>query len=914
MAFKNEIFAVVDLETTGSSYKNGDRIIQIGMVFVKDNTIVQEYDFKVNPNKKIPILIENLTGISNKDVKNAPYFEDIAHYVYNLLEDCTFVAHNIDFDYRFLNKSFQEAGLPELTIRGIDTVELTKILFPTLDSYRLADLSNQFKFTHDKVHDAAGDARATAELFLFLQERALALPLVTLEALVQLSRHTQRNNQDFFEKVLEKARENKKPLPLDVGIVNGLALKIKAIENEQTGHRVKSSLTSHGLWEMISKKMHFKRRNGQMDMMTQIESFFSSPERQDFAIEAPAGFGKTLAYLIPAVLAATPENKVVISTSTLLLQEQLERALEELQESLPFSVASATLSSRRHLIDLAKVSQVNNTELFGSDALTMMSIIVWLTETQTGNLLELNTTHQMGALIEMLSYKYADQNSTAQWQEHDFYLFHQEKAKNASILLTNHSYLSHHFEELKVMTEGKMRLIVDEAHRLPSVYKEKEKTSFALSAIRRKVTKFSNVVRNYREHLEQHAKSPFPHYELINLEFAIDQLISSLNEMERHFEAQLSEEKETSKITDDGYYLTSDFLDSQWFKRFSRKIFSHYEDLILTGSRYVDLNGVNKENQFINRLDIFMLNLHAQMDHFKNFIDNDEYSYYAIKAGRKLGADRITLEKNYWRIGAKLQNNLHKTFSKALYVSATLFMQEETNYFSRKIGVDNLDTLSYTSKYEDLEKTVSIFVPTDTPVITKMGHYEWMNMLSEFIFTLVKKKEKKILVLFNSNQILEEVLNKLRSMSDTDRAGIEFLAQGYSGSQRRVHRRFLEAEHAVLLGSGSYWEGIDFPDQPVEILVMTRLPFDPPETPENRAIDHYYHTIGSGNAFHTESLPKMVMRFIQGMGRISREEGHSGILYCLDNRLLFSPYAHRIIKSLPEGVSIMGKKYDELIN
>ncbi|MGP6140082.1 helicase C-terminal domain-containing protein [Jeotgalibaca sp. A127] len=913
MGFKDKIFAVVDLETTGSSYKNGDRIIQIGMTFVQNNTIIQEYDFKVNPGKKIPSMIENLTGISNKDVKNAPYFEDIADYVFNLLEGCVFVAHNIEFDYRFLSKSFIEAGLPELNILGLDTVELVKILFPTLDSYRLSDLSNQFNFAHDKVHDAAGDARATAELFIFLQERAVSLPIVTLEKLNQLSHQTQRNNQDFFEMCLEISREQRVPLSEDIIIVSGIALRKKEILVEQTGHRMKDSFDTRNLWRTATEGTAFKTREGQLDMMNQIEAFFQDSDRHSFAIEAPAGFGKTLAYLFPVILQASPESKVVISTSTLLLQEQLETVMKKVQMMLPFSLLFSQLSSRNHLINLEKVEKIKIFELFGTDALIMMSIYVWLTETETGNLSELSSSHKIGSLIESLSYKFEENEIDSKWREFDFFFFHQEKARKASILLTNHAYLSHHMQDIKGMSEnGDISLVVDEAHRFAQMYKEKEKVTFQLSAIRRKVYKFSSVVRGYREHLEQHAKTAFPHYELINLEFAMDQLINTIMELETKFENEFLDEKETQKNTD-SYYLSSEFLESNWFKRYARKLILHYEELRLTGARYLELDHHAGEGQFASRLRIFIGAMSEHIHNFSEIMKKDHFGYYAIKKGNRLGGDRIGLEKNHWDIGEKLQKELNATFSKMLYISATLLLTDETNYFSRKIGIEDLETISYTSKYEDVKSKLDIYVPNDIPAVTKMGHHDWTNMLTNFIFQLVSETNKKILVLFNSNQVLEEVLNKLRVRDERGKTGIEFLAQGFSGSQRRVHRRFLEAEQAVLLGSGSYWEGVDFPDQPVEIVVMTRLPFDPPETPENRAIDTYYRDFGGGNSFRTESLPKMIMRLIQGMGRISRKEGHSGILYCLDNRLLYSPYAKKIKDSLPEGITIHEKNFEDLI-
>lgn len=912
MGFKDEIFAVVDLETTGSSYRNGDRIIQIGIALVQHHSIIQEYDFMVNPGKKIPVMIEQLTGISNNDVKDAPYFEDLADYIFNLLDGCVFVAHNIGFDYRFLNQSFKAVGLPELTIPGIDTVELSKVLYPTMDSYRLSDLSKQLLLTHDQVHNAAGDARATAELFIAMQKRAISLPLVTLEKLYQLSGHTQKNQQEFFEACLAMSRDHKQPLSENIYIANGIALRHKKIANEQTDYRLKDSYNIERLWEAIKAETGLSSRMGQADMMQQIESFLLAETRTNLAIEAPAGFGKTLAYMIPAILTANPDHKVVLSTSTLLLQEQLESVLLNMQQFLPFSFSYATLSSKRHFISLAKVDQIDLKGLYGTDALVMMSLFVWLTETETGNMLELSTSHHSGSFLATLGSDTEYEENEQKWSADDFKNHYQRKAKLSSILITNHAYLTHHFEDIgQLVSNDKLDLVVDEAHRLAAIYKEKERVSLNVTAIKKKILKFTSAVRSYREHLEQHAKTGFPQYELINFEFTMDQMIHVLEELEAGMQTEFRDDHDGTQ-TDS--FVHPDFIQSNWFTRLTRKFLLHSEELGYMLERYLEIEEVERENQFTKRLKLFVKAMNNHAAKFNHFLITDCFSYYAIKKMNGLDTNAFAIEKGYWDIGEKLQSEMQATFAKVIYISATLQLETQSDFFSHKIGLQNLETISYTSKFEDEDKKIEVRVPVDLPAVSKLDRHEWTDILSSFIFNLVQQSNKKILVLFNSNKVLEEVLIKLRNKNEQSKLGIDFLAQGFSGSQRRVHRRFLESEQAVLLGSGAYWEGVDFPDQPVEILVMTRLPFDPPNTPENRAIEIFYRENGRENPFKKEMLPKMILRFIQGMGRISRKSGQQGLLFCLDSRLTQSPYSKQIIASLPSNIDIHEMKFAELID
>ena len=123
-------YAIVDIETTGTDPKV-DRMIQFGCVLVENQKIVGRFSTDINPSQMISRQIQSLTQISNRQVQKAPYFEDIAQTIYNLLQDTVFVAHNIHFDYHFLNHELVRCWMPRLTIAGIVTVELAQIFLPT---------------------------------------------------------------------------------------------------------------------------------------------------------------------------------------------------------------------------------------------------------------------------------------------------------------------------------------------------------------------------------------------------------------------------------------------------------------------------------------------------------------------------------------------------------------------------------------------------------------------------------------------------------------------------------------------------------------------------------------------------------------------------------------------------------------
>ena len=125
---KDKTYAVVDLETTGTKVDKGDRIIQFGCALIKKGKIVKTITQDINPNREIPEPIVQLTGITNEQVAQAPYFEEVANSLHEILDHTVFVAHNINFDLPFLNTEFKRISLPPLDVMGIDTVELSQIL------------------------------------------------------------------------------------------------------------------------------------------------------------------------------------------------------------------------------------------------------------------------------------------------------------------------------------------------------------------------------------------------------------------------------------------------------------------------------------------------------------------------------------------------------------------------------------------------------------------------------------------------------------------------------------------------------------------------------------------------------------------------------------------------------------------
>lgn len=161
----NLTFCVFDLETTGGNHET-DKIIEIGLVKIKNLKIISEKNFLIQPEIQIPEFIQKLTSISPKDVKNAKLIEDVIDEILDFMSDSILVAHNASFDIPFFNSVLKRLDKPILENKSICTVLMTKYLIPNLLNSNLNYMSKIFGIKHKKAHRALDDASATANLLL----------------------------------------------------------------------------------------------------------------------------------------------------------------------------------------------------------------------------------------------------------------------------------------------------------------------------------------------------------------------------------------------------------------------------------------------------------------------------------------------------------------------------------------------------------------------------------------------------------------------------------------------------------------------------------------------------------------------------------------------------------------------------
>jgi DNA polymerase-3 subunit epsilon len=192
------LFAIVDIETTGSKFPT-HRIMELAIIRHNGREVISEWQSLFRPNVPIPPFVADLTGISEEMVAEAPLFEEKAYDITRQLDGCTFVAHDVNFDWSFLRHELNEAGFA-FDARKLCTLQNSRKYLPGQPSYSLGKLCAALEITVEQRHRALGDARATASLFEilfpYLTEELADLPLaaspVTLSELMRASTNREK--------------------------------------------------------------------------------------------------------------------------------------------------------------------------------------------------------------------------------------------------------------------------------------------------------------------------------------------------------------------------------------------------------------------------------------------------------------------------------------------------------------------------------------------------------------------------------------------------------------------------------------------------------------------------------------------------------------------------------------------------
>ncbi|WP_080874396.1 ATP-dependent DNA helicase DinG [Oceanobacillus timonensis] len=911
-------YVVIDLETTGNSPAKAGKIIEIGMVVIENDEIKETKTTLINPNQPIPPFISQLTGIYNEDVTDAPLFIDEAEDITRMFQDSYIIAHNATFDVGFLNTELTSNGFPALKNQVLDTVELSRILFPGISSYKLSYLSTYFDLHHDDPHRALSDAYVTGKLFLKLKEKMDHLPYETLYKLKMLEDKLQSDLAAILDYRLEELAFKEHPDD-QIKHYQGLAFRMSEKETE-TDSRLDISFGEYldAIYQeegaLAKAFASYEPREGQRQMSETIYDAFSA--KKHAFIEAGTGTGKSLAYLLPAIYqAVNHQERLIISTYTTQLQSQLlEEEIPLLKKIIDTPFKVALMKGKNHYLNLEKfLYELDYGPKDNYDfVLTKAILLVWITETETGDIDEIQLPAGGYILFQKVS---ADaernMNPKSPWFHHSYYQLARRRAQKADILITNHALLCTDMFNDYAFLPSYQKVIIDEAHHFEET--ASHHYGLKLDYIQMQFTcnylgtadedkQFHTVLKAFNvEHKKELAEQW--NAAIKEAKYDIDELFHLI---ERFVMAQQKNDKATSdlgrvqyRIKPETYHQNTWQLAQDMVARLRMHFQKQLDVLFQLKNHYSSTNG--DEKQFLEEIAQMQDVLEKYREDLKiMFQEQNEVALIKwAEIDLKGSHHSVFLYSEPSDIAPILAENFFAKKSSVIFTSATLTMGSSFTFIKERLGVAEQDLLTeqIASPFH-YDKQVQLLIPTDFPDIKYGNMDDFVYAVCESILSLAEVTSGRMLVLFTSYDMLKKANHLLKEMM-TDQQYV-IIAQGVtSGSRSRLKKNFQSYDQAILLGTSSFWEGVDIPGEDLSALVMARLPFQPPNHPVFEAKSHQMKEEGK-NPFMDLSLPQAVIKFKQGFGRLIRSSEDRGIVFICDVRVKTARYGKYFLDSIPD--------------
>ena len=833
---ESQKYAIVDIETTGHSPANGDRMIQIAIVIMQDWNIIKKYTKFIHPGKPIPLFIQDLTNITDEDVKDAPPFEAVADYIYELLQDTVFVAHNTDFDLSFLQAEWKRAGLPKWQGKKIDTVELAKILFPMSLSYKLGDLANDLNIPLESAHRADDDALATAYLLKKCWEELLTLPLTTLEQLHKRSFRLKTNvAQLFFDALVVKRTK-----ALDENnhvYYHKLAIRKMAPSPRAEALQTEYPETTEQKIAFLEKEIpQFEVRPEQFQMMNSIWKTLNA--NSEHVIEASTGIGKTMGYLVPAIFYAKKTGrKVGISSYTShLLDQLLQNEIPLLERAIGQPIKIALLKGMNHYIDVEKFEQLLKVPDGSYDeTFTLLQTLIWLAKTETGDLNELNVSGGGQLLIDKIRKTTLPKTTMPLY---DFYSRAVQYSRQADIIVTNHAMLLSDLVRHEQIFESLGGWIIDEAHQFIQAAISQDEKIFTY--VNWKYL-FGQIGLYEDEQLFYQLRRAALKKHLISMQTLL-QIEKRFMQMVQHFDEAIAvlcqqvsatEKGQMQKMNKRSFFITDLQLPTEVFARVSNAV-QHWIDLAqqIYEQFTSSVEQLAPEHVFlIEQWQYLIREFTLKLAEWDEVFLKEDHSYSCwLEVDQRSIPGSIQLFKKPINVTHTI-SNLFDTIRKksaVVWTSGTLTVPSNERFITDQLGIAPqipIEKLHAPASYYD---GAQLYVVTDMPDIQAVSQSDYIEEVAHAVTYAVRMTEGRSFVLFTSQDMLRktvELIHESELLSD-----YMIFAQGVtSGSRMRLLKSFQKFQHSVLFGTNSFWEGVDVPGDGLASVIVVRLPFLSPE-------------------------------------------------------------------------------------